>query len=337
VIPEKFDVVIVGAGPAGSTAALALARAGLKVAVFERGEQPGAKSMFGGILYYTEALNELLPDWWEQAPIERYIVRHDLILLTNSSSLSASFTDNEFARPPYNGVTLLRAKFDPWYAGQAEAAGAFFIPGTVVDDLIRDGDKVIGVRTRRSDGDVYADVVIAADGANSLLAEKAGLRKRFAGSSLAVAAKELLALPAEVIDERFGLTDGSGLARSFIGDCTRGMVGGAFLYTNKSSLSLGVVVRLSSLEERRISIADILEDFKNNPLIKPTIRDAALKEYSGHLIPEEGINMVPELFAVDRADPPGYEFRHRLRPGRRSSRTDSPAKRRLLQERTGLL
>lgn len=295
VIPEKFDVVIVGAGPAGSTAALVLARAGLKVAVFERGEQPGAKNMFGGVLYYTEALNELLPDFWQQAPIERYITRHVLTFVTPSSSFSISFTDDEFGYPPYNGVTLLRAKFDPWYAGKAEEAGAFLIPGTVVDDLIWDGDKVIGVRTRRSDGEVRADAVIAADGANSLLAKKAGLRKELSSSSLAIAAKEVLALPAETIEERFGLANGEGLAQSFVGACTKGLEGGAFLYTNESSLSLGIVVRLSSLQAGQTSIAELLEDFKSNPCIKQAIRGTALKEYSGHLIPEEGINMVPEL------------------------------------------
>jgi electron transfer flavoprotein-quinone oxidoreductase len=295
VIPEKFDVVIVGAGPAGCTAAIVLARAGLKVAVFERGERPGAKNMFGGVLYYTEALNELIPDFWEQAPIERYVTRHDLIFLTDSTSFSIAFKDDEFGHPPYNGVTLIRAKFDPWYASQAEEAGAFLIPETVVDDLIWDGDRVTGVRTRRSDGEVYADAVIAADGANSLLAKKAGLRKEFSRSSFAIAAKELLALPAETIEERFGLADGEGLAQSFVGAATNGMEGGAFLYTNRASLSLGVVVRLSSLQERKISIAEVLEDFKSHPYIQPAIRDTILKEYSGHLIPEEGLNMVPEL------------------------------------------
>jgi electron transfer flavoprotein-quinone oxidoreductase len=252
--------------------------------------------MFGGVLYYTEALKELLPDFWEQAPIERYVTRHDLTFLTPDSYFSISFKDSKFGSPPYNGVTLLRAKFDPWYASKAEEAGAFLIPETVVDDLLWDGDRVIGVRTQRSDGDVLADAVIAADGANSLLAKKAGLRKEFAASAFAVAAKEVLALPAETIEERFGLANGEGVAQSFIGDCTKGMAGGAFLYTNKSSLSLGVVVRLSSLQERQTSIAEVLEDFKSHPSIEKAIKGTYLKEYSGHLIPEEGINMLPELY-----------------------------------------
>jgi electron transfer flavoprotein-quinone oxidoreductase len=294
-MPEKFEVVIVGAGPAGITAALALARAGIKVAVLERGEQPGAKNMFGGMLYYTEALNELLPDFWSQAPIERYVTKHILTFLIPDSSFSITYTDSKFGSPPYNSITLLRAKFDPWYAGKAEEAGAFFIPETVVDDFIWDGDRVVGVVARRSNGEIYADVVIAADGANSFLAKKAGLRKEFSTSSFAVAAKEVLALPSEVIEERLCLAKGEGLAQSFVGDCTKGLIGGAFLYTNKSSLSLGIVARLSSLQESKISIAELLEDFKSNPFIKQAIRDSNLKEYSGHLIPEGGIKMLPEL------------------------------------------
>ena len=113
---EKFDVAIVGAGPAGATAALSLAQAGLKVALFERGEQPGTKNMFGGMLYYTDILDKLLPDFWGQAPLERYITRHVITFVQPDSSFSVSYDDKEFGKTPYNGVTLLRAKFDPWYS-----------------------------------------------------------------------------------------------------------------------------------------------------------------------------------------------------------------------------
>ena len=294
---EKFDVVIVGAGPAGSTAALALAQAGSKVALFERGEEPGQKNMFGGILHYSESLNELIPDFWTHAPVERYITRYTTTFLTSNSSLSSSFADNEFAQPPYNGFTLLRAKFDRWYAQQAQEAGAFLVPETTVDDLVWDGKKkVIGIKTGRDDGILYADLVIVADGVNSLLAQKAGLRNDFSPSDFSVSAKEVLALPREIIEERFDLIDNEGLAHLFVGECTQGIEGGAFLYTNKASLSIGVVAKLSALQERKISIADLLESFKAHPSVKRAIRDTTLKEYSGHLIPEAGINLVPQLY-----------------------------------------
>ena len=69
---EKFDTIIVGAGPAGTTAAYVLAKAGLNVLLIERGAYPGAKNVFGGILY-TTILNRLIPNFWEEAPVERHI------------------------------------------------------------------------------------------------------------------------------------------------------------------------------------------------------------------------------------------------------------------------
>lgn len=295
-MPEKFDVIIVGAGLAGTTAALVLARAGFKVALFERGEEPGSKNMSGGVLYYSEVLNDLVPNFWNEAPIERYITKHSIYFDASPSSVSFSFKNDEFSEPPYNGFTVLRAKFDRWYAEKAQQAGAFLIPETVVDDLVWENGKVIGIKARREDGIVYSDAVIAADGANSLLAQKAGLRDEFHSSSFAVAAKELLALPAEVIEERFCLQGNEGVAKTFVGACTQGLEGGAFLYTNKASISLGIVANLSSLQQRGISIADLLDGFKNNSYVKKAIKDAILKEYSGHLIPEAGIKMLPGLY-----------------------------------------
>jgi len=294
---DKFDVIVVGAGPAGTTAALSLAKAGLKVVLFERGEEPGQKNMFGGILHYSKTLNQLIPEFWKNAPLERYITRYTTSFLTSNSSFSFSFADNEFAQPPYNGFTLLRAKFDRWYAQRAQEAGVFLVPETTVDDFVWSGNKnIIGVQTGREDGIVYADLVIVADGVNSLLAKKAGLRNDFSTSDFSVAAKEILALPSEIIEERFDLTNNEGTAHLFVGEGTQGIEGGAFLYTNKESLSLGVVAKLGALQKRKISVAELLESFKIHPFIKRAIRDATLKEYSGHLIPEAGINKMPQLY-----------------------------------------
>jgi electron transfer flavoprotein-quinone oxidoreductase len=294
--PEKFDTIVVGAGLAGITAALVLARAGLKVALFERGGEPGGKNVSGGVLYHSEVLNKLLPEFWKEAPIERYITRRIITMLSPGASLSFDYTDTAFSQAPYNGFSLLRSKFDPWYARKAEEAGALIIPETEVEDLVRDRGRVIGVKARRDEGTLYSDAVIIADGANSLLAEKAGLKKKPSPGDYSIAVKELLALPPETIEERFNLGGNEGVASEFIGSCTRCIKGGAFLYTNKASLSVGVVAKLDDLEKNRVSIAELMETFKNHPYIKGLLDGAVLREYSGHLIPEGGINAVPRLY-----------------------------------------
>ncbi len=294
-ISEKFDVAIVGAGPAGVTAALGLARAGLNVILFERGEEPGQKNMFGGVLHYSEALHELVPDFWKYAPVERYITKYKTTLLTEDASTTFSYDDDKFARPPYNGFSLLRAKFDSWYAGKAQEAGALLVTETTVDDLLWEGRQVIGVQTGRRNGAVRADCVILADGANSLLAKRAGLRKEHSPHDFSVAAKEILALPRETIEERFQLRGNEGVAHIFAGECTQGIEGGAFLYTNSSSISIGVTAKLNALNQSRTSIADLLEKFKARPSLRRVIKGATVKEYLGHLIPESGMHMMPQL------------------------------------------
>src|SRR3989304_1822991 len=99
---NSYDVIVVGAGPAGVTAALVLAKAGLDVVIFERGEYPGSKNMFGGGFYH-HSLNNLLPNFWEEAPVERSITRRVLPFLSPESSLSIDFKSSAFGEPPYNG------------------------------------------------------------------------------------------------------------------------------------------------------------------------------------------------------------------------------------------
>ncbi len=157
-----------------------LAQAGLQVALIERGEYAGAKNVSGAALYAPNILAAVLPNFWEEAPVERYLTRRVVTFMGKDSAFALDFRTNHFAEPPYNGFTLLRPKFDRWLASKAEAAGTLLITSTVVDDLICEKRQVVGVRCRREDGDLYAPVVIAADGANSFWRRKPGCNTSFA-------------------------------------------------------------------------------------------------------------------------------------------------------------
>jgi len=290
---QKFDAIVVGAGPAGCTCGLILAKAGLETLIVERGKFAGAKNMWGGALY-GPSLNELVPGFWEEAPVERFILRHRYSLLTEEASLSTEFTTKKFGKPPYNSFSVLRSKFDRWFASKAEQRGAVVAPGLEAEDLMWEGNSVTGIRA--GGDELPASVVVACDGVNSLLAEKAGLRGKLSARDMKQGVKEVIQLPRQLIDQRFNLRGEEGIAWEFIGSFTGGIPGGAFVYTNKESLSVGVVVQLSALVEKKVSANDLLEDFKQHPAVENMLADGKLAEYSAHLIPVGGKTMMPTLY-----------------------------------------
>jgi electron transfer flavoprotein-quinone oxidoreductase len=292
---EKFDAIVVGAGPAGITAALVMARAGLEVAVFEKGEYAGAKNVFGGILF-TPILGELIPEFWNEAPLERKVTQRKFSLLSEDSELEFTFKTHAFKAPPFNNTfTAIRAKFDRWYADKAEEAGAMVLCDTTVDDFIYKDGKISGVKTRREEGDLYADVVICAEGANPLLSEKAGMREKLSPEEVALSVKEVIRFPKEVIDDRFNLMGDEGCAHEYFGYSSGGMIGAAFLYTNKDTVSIGLGVSTDDIIERKEKVNELLEKFKHHPCIEPYVRGGESLEYSAHLIPEGGYDRLATL------------------------------------------
>lgn len=292
---EKFDAIIVGGGLAGCSAAIVLARAGLEVLVIERGDYCGAKNMTGGRLY-GHSLEKIIPNFAEEAPVERTVKKEKVSLMSADGSLDIGYgSANLSAAPEAASYTVLHAKFDQWLAEKAEEAGAEIATGFLVDSLITDETgKVTGINAAGEE--MYADVVILADGVNSLLAQQLGMKKELEPHQVAVGAKETIRLSEAQINERFGLVSGEGMAWLSAGDPTAGGFGGGFLYTNKDTVSVGVVATLSDIGHSELSVPQMLERFKNHPTIAPYLEGGETIEYSGHLVPEEGIHMVPELY-----------------------------------------
>lgn len=288
---DKFGAIVVGAGPAGCAAAYGLAKEGIEVLLVERGKFAGAKNMTGGVLY-GPVLNNLIPDFAREAPVERHISRHVITFLSEKSSLSLDF--NMSGTGEHNGFSVLRAKFDRWFAQKVEQAGAIVATGLRADDLLWDKEQVAGIVA--GGDEIAGDVVIAADGVNSVLAQKAGLGVKLSPDNINQGVKEVIKIPRETIEQRFNLAGDSGAAIHFLGFCTRGVHGGGFLYTNKDSLSLGVVVQLKALVENRLKSLDLLEGFKAHPTVKELIKGGTAAEYSAHLVPAGGLQMMPRLY-----------------------------------------
>jgi electron transfer flavoprotein-quinone oxidoreductase len=291
---ERFDMIVVGGGPSGNAAAYTAAKAGLKVLQIERGESPGSKNVQGAILY-SDALEKIIPDFREDAPLERHLIEQRMWMLDDDSYVGSTYRSQMFNTPPFNRYTIIRAQFDRWFSTKVREAGALVICETTVTGLHMDGKRVIGVQTDRVGGSVYADVVILADGVNSLLAKKAGFHPELQARDVALAVKEIHFLPDTTIESRFNVGPDEGVAIEMAGKITQGMVGTGFLYTNKESLTLGVGCLLSDFRTHGITPHALIERMKAHPAIRPLIEGGEMKEYSAHLIPEGGYNAIPAI------------------------------------------
>jgi electron transfer flavoprotein-quinone oxidoreductase len=301
---EKFDAVVVGAGPAGSAAAITMAKAGLQVALLERGNKPGSKNVMGGILY-NHYLEQIVGDAWKQAPLERPIIEERRWIMTKDAAIGIDYKNLRNREHPHS-YSVLRAKFDPWFADQAEKAGAMVVPETVVDRLIVKNNRVVGVATGRGD-DLYANVVVICEGIGlgAGLLEKTvidgrPLRRKLRADEVAMAVKEDMQLDPGLIEERFNCEPGEGCTVECFGDSTMGMSGFMFIYTNRDTLSVGGGALLSEFNKTLRTPNELLEHFKNHPAVKPLLRGAETVEYLGHLIPEGGYRGIPKVYG------PGY-------------------------------
>ncbi|PTE12865.1 FAD-dependent oxidoreductase [Pseudogemmobacter blasticus] len=293
---EHFDAIVVGAGPSGNAAAYTMAKAGLSVLQIDRGEYPGSKNVQGAILY-ADALERIIPDFREDAPLERHVVEQRIWMLDDRAHTGTHYRSDDFNEARPNRYTILRAQFDKWFSKKVREAGALVITETTVTGLVRnEAGAVIGVQTDREGGPVFARVVVLAEGVNGLVAQRAGLRPELKPNHVALAVKETHFLSEEKVQERFNLAgEDDGVVIEVLGTVTSGMVGTGFLYTNKESISIGVGCLVSDYAETGMAPYELLDRFKRHPSVAPLLRGSEMKEYVAHLIPEGGYNAIPKL------------------------------------------
>ncbi len=291
-VPTKFDVIVVGAGPAGSSAAYTLAKKGFKVLLVERGRVPGSKNLFGGRVY-SKPLEEIYPNLKEKAPIQRWVTKERISIVKGSDVFSLDFEGKEST-----SFVCYLSQLAEWMARQAEEAGSLLLTEITVDRFHMEDGKVKGIVV--GPDVLKADVVVDAEGINRLLLERAGLVRKLEPDHVALGVKETIKLPNEEIEKRFGLEEKEGMAWVLMGEITQKMPGGGFIYTNDGAVSMGLVFLLGpATKSVKEPVYEMVERIRLHPALRKYFADGNIIEYLAHLIPEAALKLMPSRLCYD--------------------------------------
>ncbi len=272
---EKYDLVVVGAGPAGSLAAKTVAEKGFKVVFLERGRKPGEKSVGGELL--TRDVFHFFP-WMAEGPIEQPIQGWTFHLYSEGGR---RLVELGFSRAEPYGYTVHRPSWDLWVSRQAELSGAKLKTSTLVERLLMDDRGfVVGVETSRGEK-IYGSMVIGADGVASVVAREAGLRGRWPPESLALCLKHFYTLRPRTVLTRFRRGEGLNAFIFIDGRLGRGY-GWVFPYKR------GIAVGLGLIPGGAESLTGKFEVFLSLPAVRNLVDGGSLKQHSAHLIPLGG-------------------------------------------------
>ncbi|WP_257300074.1 FAD-dependent monooxygenase [Haloarchaeobius sp. FL176] len=289
---ERYEAVVVGAGPGGAAAAARLADHGVETLVLERGVDAGAKNVSGGLIYAEQSapytVDDLFPGFREEAS-ERPITDYKMDNIAGNRVKTYDLT------PLHENDTLwcdsvLRRKMDSWMAERVHEkcreSGGGLLTDVRVNGLLREDGEIVGVTCDELD-DIEADVVIAADGVNSELAREAGLMDWDDPEEWFQGVKAVVDVPDGFVQETFGVDEDEGVARLFSGDLFQDARGGGFMYTNQDTLSIGTVFHLDSIVEERAESHELLNALLTHPHLSNWLPDEYDEiEYSAKLVPD---------------------------------------------------
>jgi alkylation response protein AidB-like acyl-CoA dehydrogenase/flavin-dependent dehydrogenase/electron transfer flavoprotein alpha subunit/electron transfer flavoprotein alpha/beta subunit/ferredoxin-like protein FixX len=299
---SNYDVVIVGAGAAGLTAAIGLAKAGFAVAVVEAAAFPGAEN-WSGCVYFAENLAHpdiLGPEGVEELAWERRLVERGFFTTDGHSILGMTYRDPPAFKHCY---TVLRPIYDHHLGQIAMRHGVALLTETTAESLIRDGGRIVGVCTQR--GPLYGDLVFLAEGDASHLVTREGYERNAdhrEAPKFLQGIKQVIDLPPGAVEEVFGLGSDEGAAYEMLlrNGTLRGrnvhLNMGGFIYTNRQSLSVGLVLPADNLTEHFDGDPNLLiEWFENLPALQPWLERGRRGVFGAKIIRGGGVRDVPTL------------------------------------------
>jgi len=176
----ELDVVVIGGGPAGSTAATLIAQNGYRVAVFERDRFPRfhiGESLIPQTYWVLQRLNML-----DKMRGSHFVKKYSVQFITEKGKLSEPFYFWDH-KPHESSQTwqVRRSEFDTMLLDNAREHGVQVTEGARVHEVLFEGDRAVGVRVAYAEGgpaqEVRAKVVVDASGQQSMIMGKLGLRE----------------------------------------------------------------------------------------------------------------------------------------------------------------
>ena len=272
----EYDVIVVGAGPAGSVAARLCSEKGLKTLLLEMGRKPGEKNCSGTTVPLFKVYEDF--PWMKdpEMPITANIYSNTHYWVFPDGRWFKTEAVAPLVVPP-RAVNVYRDIWDQWLAKKAVETGAELRTSTTVWDVIKEKGAVVGVVTHTGEK-IRSKIVIAADGINSMVSTKSGLREKWKADEYGVCIKYDFHSTPEHIKVAFNEAEGQ-LANEtwFGGPWSAGMQAYCWLFPNYDSISVGWWGLLSDIKE---NVFSLMQKFLEHPLVKTKLKGAKPRYYS---------------------------------------------------------